>query len=284
MTPQKKITIADLLKKKQAGQKFTMLTCYDANMAAWQELAGVETLLVGDSLGNTVLGQEDTLGVTMDLSVALTAAVRRGAPLSYLVADMPFLSYRTIDIALANAGRYLSEAHADVVKLEVDRRGVDLVAAMSANAIPVMPHLGLSPQRLAQMGGFKVQGKTATSAIELIETAKLMEEAGAVALLIEAVPPEPARMVAESVKIPVVGCGAGKYCDGYVIVEHDMLGLTRGRTAKFVKKYADLGLLEQQAFEAYVADVHGGKYPAPEHDYPMDPAELEQLEIWAQKR
>lgn len=279
----KKITIADLGRMKRAGQKFAMLTCYDANMAHWQQEAGVETVLVGDSLGMAVLGEGDTLGVTMDLSVALTAAVRRGAPLCYLVADMPFLSAITPELAITNAGRYLTEAHADVVKLEVDRRHVELVAAMSAASIPVMPHLGFTPQRTAQLGGPKVQGKSAATAIELIETARRMEQAGAVALLLEAVPPEPARIIAQRLSIPVIGCGAGGGCDGFVMVVHDMLGLTMGRAPRFVKKYADLGLAEQSAFAAYLADVHNSAYPAPEHDYPMDPSELAELKAWVDK-
>lgn len=279
----KKITIADVQRRKQAGEKFAMLTCYDANMAYWQQEAGVESILVGDSLGMTVLGQRDTLGVTMDLSVALTAAVRRGAPLAYLVADMPFLSYRDAQAAIVNGGRYMAEAGADVVKLEVDRRHVEIVAAMSAAAIPVMAHLGLTPQRIAQMGGYRVQGNTATSAIELVETARLMEQAGAVALLLEAVPPEPARLVAQRAGVPVVGCGAGPHCDGFVIVVHDMLGLTPGRTPKFARRYAELGAAQQAAFEAYVRDVKSAGYPAPEHDYPMEQAELDELRAWGQQ-
>lgn len=279
----KKITIADLARKKLAGEKFAMLTCYDASTAAWQQTGGVESILVGDSLGMTVLGEPDTLGVSMDLSLALTAAVRRGAPLAWLVADMPFMSYRNLDAAMVNAGRYLAEARADVVKLEVGRQQVDLVAAMCAAGLPIMPHIGLSPQRVAQLGGYRVQGNSAASAIELIQTAELLEQAGAVALLLEAVPPEPAGLIAERLRIPVIGCGAGPRCDGFVVVVHDMLGLTPGRVPKFVKKYADLGPAQQQAFEAYVADVHGKAYPAPEHDYAMPEDELAKLKQWAKR-
>ena len=207
--------------------------------------------------------------------------MRRGSPLCYLVADMPFLSYATYELALANAGRYLRQARADVVKMEVDRRHVDLVAALLCASIPVMAHLGLLPQQVAQVGGHKLRGKTAAAAIELIETAQRMEEAGAVALLLEGVPPEPARIVARRVGVPVIGCGAGDGCDGFVMVVHDMLGLTRGRAPKFVKKYADLGPAMRQAFEAYAQDVQAGRYPAAEHAYAMDEQELQRLREWA---
>jgi len=281
MALEKKITIADLNKHKAAGEKFTMLTCYDATMASIQQAAGVEVILVGDSLAGPVLGLPDTVGVSLDISVALTAAVRRGADLAYLVADMPFLTYTNPAMAVASAGRYLVEARADCVKMECDRRFIETVRAMATSGISVMPHLGLTPQRVGQVGGYKVAGKTAAGAIEIIETAEMMVEAGATALLVEAVPPEPAEMLARRVPVPVIGCGAGPGCDGYVVVTHDMIGLTAGRTPKFVKKYADLRAPMQAAFEAFVADCRGGAYPAAEHNYPMSEAERAALKEWA---
>ncbi len=281
MELQKKITIADLNKHKAAGEKFAMLTCYDATMASIQQAAGVEVILVGDSLAGPVLGLPDTTGVSLDISVALTAAVRRGAPLAYLVADMPFLTYTTPESAVVNAGRYVVEARADCVKVECDRRLVETIRAMATAGIPVMAHLGLTPQRAGQVGGYKVAGKTAVGAIEIIETAERMVEAGVSALLLEAVPPEPAEMVARRVPVPVIGCGAGAGCDGFVVVTHDMLGLTSGRTPKFVRKYADLRTPMQQAFEQYVNECREGAYPAPEHNYPMSEEELASLRAWA---
>ncbi len=279
----KKITIAELLRRKKAGEKFAMLTSYDATTAHWQEQAGVESLLVGDSMGNVILGQDSTVGVSLDLSVTLTAAVRRGAPHVYLVGDMPFLSYHADDpgLAIAHAGRYLVEAQADAVKLEVDARHVELVAAMSAAGIPVMAHLGLSPQRVAQMGGMRVHARTAASAAELVETAQRMEQAGAVAVLIEATPPEPARLVTERLAVPVIGCGAGPFCDGFVLIVHDILGLTPGHTPQFAQRYVDLSATMTEAFRAYVADVHGGGYPATGHNYAMREGQAEQLDDWA---
>ena len=278
---EKKITIADLQKKKAAGEKFTMLTCYDATMAQLQQAAGVEVILVGDSLAGPVLGLPSTIGVGLDLSVTLTAAVRRGAPLAFLVADMPFLTFTTPEEAVKNGGRYMIEAGVDSVKVECDRRLVETIRAMATAGIPVMPHLGLTPQRASQLGGYKVAGKSALGAIELVETAELMLQAGASALLLEAVPPEPAEMIAKRLPIPVIGCGAGKGCDGYVIVTHDMIGLTFRKLPKFVRKYADLAAPMQQAFEAYVKDVHTGGYPGPEHDYPMAEEERRMLKEWA---
>jgi 3-methyl-2-oxobutanoate hydroxymethyltransferase len=273
----KKLTIGTFNKHKSAGEKFAMLTCYDATMAALQQMAGIEMILVGDSLAGPVLGLRDTLGVSLDLSVALTAAVRRGAPLSYLVADMPFLTYATPEQAVKNGGRYMVEAQADCVKVECDRRLLETIRAMATAGIPVMPHLGFTPQRVAQIG-LKIAGKTAASAIDIIETADMMVEAGASAFLLEAVPPEVAAIIARKVPVPVVGCGAGGACDGYVMVTPDMLNMSIDwssptfaprKAPKFVKKYADIRAPLEGVFRAYLADVQSGAYPAPEHNYPM---------------
>ncbi len=283
MALEKKITIAVLNKRKAAGEKFAMLTCYDATMASIQQAAGVEVILVGDSMAGPVLGLPDTTGVGLDISVALTAAVRRGAPLAYLVADMPYLTYASPAQAVANAGRYVQEARVDCVKVECDRRFLETIRTMATVGIPVMPHLGLTPQRAGQVGGYKVAGKTAAAAVEIIETAEMMVEVGASALLLEAVPPELAEMVAQRVPVPVIGCGAGPGCDGFVVVTPDMIGMTEGRMPKFVKKYTDLRTPMQQAFETFVAECGDGTYPADEHNYPMSEDEVAALRQWAKE-
>lgn len=284
MTLDKKVTISTLLAMKRSGQKFAMLTSYDATTAALQQAAGVESLLVGDSLGMTILGEPDTVTVGMDVSVALTKAVRRGAPLCYVVADMPFMSYATVDSALENAGRYLAEARADAVKLEVDRRHVSVVAELAKAGVPVMAHLGILPQRVAQAGGYRVQGKSAAGAIELVESARMMIDAGATSLLLEGVPPEPAALIAQRSPVPVIGCGAGPGCDGSVLVVHDVLGLGAGHVPTFAKQYARLDETIRDACRQYAEDVHAGRYPAEEHNYKMDADQAEQLKRWAEQQ
>ncbi len=282
MAYERKLTIGVFNKHKAAGEKFTMLTCYDATMAALEQAAGVEMILVGDSLAGPVLGLRDTLGVGLDISIALTAAVRRGAPLAYLVADMPFLTYTNPRQAVANGGRYVVEAQADCVKT---------IRAMATAGIPVMAHLGFTPQRVAQIG-VKVAGKSAAAAIDIIETAEMMVEAGSSALLLEAVPPEVSEIITRKVPVPVIGCGAGAGCDGYVMVTPDMLNMSIDwssptaaprKAPKFVKRYADIRGPLEAVFKAYVEDVRTGAYPAPEHAYPMDEAQKAELAEWARK-
>jgi 3-methyl-2-oxobutanoate hydroxymethyltransferase len=222
-----------------------------------------------------VLGFDSTLPVTVDMLLPVTAAVRRGAPKVFLIGDMPYLSYQ-IDAqqAVRNAGRFMAEAGCDCVKIEADRRLADVVAALSRATIPVMAHLGLRPQSIHQLGGYRYQGRQADQAAELIEDARILEEAGASALLLEAMPPEPARIITERSKLPVIGCGAGPHVDGQVVVINDVLGSDPDApTPRFVPRLARVHEAIASAVRQYVEDIHAGRYPQPEHCYPMQPAE-----------
>lgn len=255
-----------------------MLTCYDYATAQLLEEAQVDSLLVGDTYGEVCLGHPTTLPVTMDHMVTLAEAVRRGAPTCYLVGDMPFLSYQVSPAeAIRNAGRFMAEAGCDCVKVEVDRRLVGTVEAMATASIPVMAHLGLKPQSIQSLGGYKAQGKLAQDGLRILEDAKMMEDAGAVALLLEAVPMELAGILAESTELPVIGCVSGPLCDGQVVVLHDMLGYGGGHPPQSVKQYARLYEQLVGAFRAYATDVVEGTYPDPQNSIRMDPAELDRL-------
>lgn len=270
-----RVTLQTLRQHKAAGRKITVLTCYDYPTAKVLQAAGIDAILVGDSYGQVVLGLDSTLPVTMDMLIPVTAAVRRGAPKVFLIADMPYLSYQ-IDCqeAVRNAGRFMAEAGCDCVKIEVDRRLADVVAALSRATIPVMAHLGLRPQSIHQLGGYRYQGREASQATELIEDARIFEQAGACALLLEAVPPEPARIITEQTKLPVIGCGAGPHVDGQVVVINDVLGYDpQAPTPRFVPRLAKAHELIDQAVRQYIDDVLTGRYPQPEHCYPMKPAE-----------
>lgn len=270
-------SIATLRRRKQASQKFPVLTCYDAPTAQILFDAGIDVLLVGDSYGQVVLGLDSTLPVTLDMMVTICAAVRRGAPQAFVIGDMPYLSYQIgLQEAVRNAGRLLVEGSCNCVKVEVDRQLADVVEAMNRASIPVMAHLGLRPQSIQEIGGYRVQGKDAASALELIHEAKLMEEAGATALLLEAVPPEPARIIAQNTSLPVIGCGAGPFCDGHVVVLHDILGWPGG--PKFAKPYGDIRSTIGDAARAYAQEVVSGSYPAEQHCYQMPPDQVAQLD------
>ena len=278
MTSRPKVTISTLRAKKREQQKFSMLTCYDYVTARLMEAAGVDSLLVGDTYGEVCLGYPSTLRVTLDHMVTLAEAVRRGAPSAYLVGDMPYLSYQVCpEDAIRSAGRFMAEGGCDCVKVEVDRRLAGTVAAMATATIPVMAHLGLTPQSIHSFGGYKVQGKRAAKALRIIEDAKIMEDAGAVALLLEAVPTEVAAVVAESTELPVVGIVAGPQCDGQVVVLHDMLGYGGGHPPRSVKQYAHLHDEIMGAFRAYAQEVAEGTFPAPGNSVSMDPIELEEF-------
>lgn len=255
-----------------------MLTAYDFTVAQLEEAAGVDSILVGDSAAQVIFGHDSTLPVTMDLMIALSAAVRRGAPSVFLVGDMPYLSFNvSVEDAIRNAGRFMADAGCDCVKIEADGRLAETVRAMATATIPVMVHLGLRPQAVHQIGGYRAQGKDALSAQKLIEDARILEDAGACALLLEAVPPEPARLIAKGTDIPVIGCGAGPFCDGHVVVLHDMLGLTEAPRPRFVKPYADLRAEIQRGVEAYVAEIRSRSYPAEAHCYQMGKDEADRL-------
>jgi len=266
-----KKSILDLRKMKKDGVKLTWLTSYDYPTSVFAEKAGIEMLLVGDSMGMCVYGYSaGTLPVTMDQCIAHTEAVRRGAPNTFVVGDMPFLSYQTTPAeAVKNAGRFYKEAGVDAVKLEGGRRIIDMVKAIVNAGMVLCGHIGLTPQSSGQIGGFKAQGLTAESAHELIKDARAIQEAGAAFLLLEAVPPEVGQFIAKDLKIPVYGIGAGPYVDGQLLIVSDMLGIFQAFTPKFVKKYANLAEHIMKAFEDYAKEVKESKFPEDKHCYKM---------------
>jgi len=258
----------DFVKMKQAGEKLTWVTAYDYPIAHFAEQAGIDMILVGDSLGMVVYGYESTIPVTMDECLIHCRAVRRGAANTFVVGDMPFLSYQvSIPDAVLNAGRFLKEASVDAVKLEGGRRVLEQMRGIVDAGILVIGHIGLTPQSSGQLGGFKAQGRTAASAEDLIKDALAIEEAGAFALLLEAVPPELSSAITGVLDIPVYGIGAGPGTDGQLLINGDMLGYFEAFTPKFVKKYANLAKVITDAFKEYVNEVHNGSFPGPEHSY-----------------
>jgi len=278
MPSRNKITISTLRARKREGQKITMLTCYDYATARLMEEAQIDSVLVGDTYAEVCLGHSTTLPATMEHMVTVAEAVRRGAPTAYLVGDMPFLSYQVCpEEGIRNAGLFMAKAGCDCVKVEVDRRLIRTVEAMTAATIPVMAHLGLKPQSIQRIGGYKIQGKQASAALRIIEDAKMMEDAGAVALLLEAIPKEVAAQITESTALPVIGCVSGPHCDGQVVVLHDMLGYGGGHPPRSVKQYARLHDQLLEAFQAYAKDVGEGAFPVATESAAMDPAELKEL-------
>jgi len=277
--PQPKVTIPDIQVAKRAGRKITMMTAYDAAFAGLVEASGIDIILVGDSLGMVVLGYPTTVPVTMDDMVRHAAAVSRGAKRPLLVGDMPFGSYQAIAAdGLRNAARFLKEAGMDAVKVEGGHEVVETVRALVDNGIAVMAHVGLTPQRVAQLGGFKVQAKTDRAARKLIDDALALEDAGAFAIVLESIPAAVGRLVSERLSIPTIGIGAGVDCDGQVLVLHDVLGLFGDFKPKFAKRYADLGPLVVDALKRFDADVREGRFPDAEHSFPMKDSELRSLE------
>ncbi|MEA3253393.1 MAG: 3-methyl-2-oxobutanoate hydroxymethyltransferase [Chloroflexota bacterium] len=274
----KKKSILDFYQMKEKGDKITYITAYDFTTARLAEKAGLDMLLVGDSLGFVVYGYDSTVPVTMDQMILHSQAVRRGAPNTFVIGDMPFLSYqKSVEDAVGNAGRFYKEAGVDAIKLEGGRRVVPQVKAIVDSGMVVMAHIGLTPQSSGQMGGFKVQANTAESAMGLLADAEALVEAGVFCVLLEGIPPEAGKLITENVKVPVVGIGAGPSCDGQVIVTNDMLGLYELFTPKFVKKYTNLAEQMVKAFGEYIADVKSGAFPAPEHCYKMKQGEAEKL-------
>lgn len=264
----KKKTILDLTMMKRNGEKAAWVTAYDYPMASFAEQAGVDMILVGDSLGMVVLGYEGTVPVTMDDCISHCKAVRRGAPNTFVIGDMPFGSYHesTAD-AVRNACRFLKEADVDAIKLEGGRRVVDKIKAIADAGIVVMGHIGLTPQSAGQLGGFKAQGLYVDSARELIKDALAVQEAGALALLLEAVPPEVTEFIAKKLSIPVYSIGAGLPCDGQLLICGDMLGMFQAFTPKFVKKYANVADIVINAFKEFIEDVKVGRFPEDKHVY-----------------
>lgn len=273
-----KITTAVLKDKKIKSEKITMLTAYDYSLAGMVDAAGIDMILVGDSLGNVVLGYESTLPVTMDDMIHHTKAVARAAKNSMVVGDMPFLSYHiSLEESVRNAGRLVQEGGAHAVKLEGGQERVDTVKAIIDAQIPVVAHIGLTPQSVNQFGGFKVQGKDLETANKLIADAKSLEAAGAFSIVLECVPAMLAKRITEEVGIPTIGIGAGQYCDGQVLVINDMLGMFTGHIPKFVKKFANLQPLILEAIAAYKMEVEKGTFPSEEYAFAISDEVLDKL-------
>jgi len=273
-----KITIHTLQSKKLRGECSAFLTGYDFPTAVALDRAGIDGILVGDSLGMVVLGYENTLSVTMEDMLHHCRAVARGASRALLIGDMPFMSYQASTAeAVRNAGRFLQKGGMDAVKLEGGRERARDVKAIVSSGIPVMGHIGLTPQSVRQLGGWKIQGKTAEAGRRLIEDALILEDAGCFSIVIEAVPAELAQMIAQRLAIPVIGVGAGIGCDGQMLVAHDVLGLFDRFTPHFVKKYVNLFDQMQDTFQKYIEDVKAYRFPEPEHSHSMDPQELRNL-------
>jgi 3-methyl-2-oxobutanoate hydroxymethyltransferase len=261
-----KVRVPDLLEMKRTGRKITMLTAYDATMASIMDGAGIDVLLVGDSLGMVVVGDDSTVGVTLDMMVHHCRAVANGSARALIVADLPFLTYHasTAD-ALRNAGRLLQSGRAAAVKIEGGAAFSGVVRALTAAGIPVMGHLGLLPQHENVLGGFRAVGKTQAEAERLAADAHALQDAGAFALVLESIPAELARRVTAEMAIPTIGIGAGPYCDGQVLVSYDAFGLFQGFVPRFVKRYADLGAVMTGAAQAYIDEVRSGAFPSSEH-------------------
>lgn len=271
-----KLSAPDIIAKKGV-EKITMLTAYDASFARLLESAEVDMLLVGDSVGMVVLGYDSTVPVTMDEMIHHAKAVRRGAPATMLVGDMPFLSYQVSkQAAIANAGRFFKEAGCDAVKLEGGREVCEAVRAIVDAGMPVMGHIGLTPQTAGKLGGFKVQGKDVQSARRLLKEARALEEAGVFSLVLECIPVGLARLISEELRIPTIGIGAGVCCDGQVLVTHDLLGLFEKFMPSFVKNYINLAPEIKKAVSSFVTEVKDETFPDDQHSFPMqiDPADI----------
>jgi 3-methyl-2-oxobutanoate hydroxymethyltransferase len=270
----KKVTLQTIRAKKQRGEIITVLTAYDYPIASAIDKAGIDIILVGDSLGMVVLGYPNTLSVTMDDMLHHCQAVARGAHTSLLVGDMPFMSYQaSVQEAIRNAGRFLQEAGMDAVKLEGGRERLDAVHAIISAGIPVMGHLGLTPQSVNQLGGFRSQGRHAAQALEILDDALALQDAGCFSIVLESIPGELAKFISERLEIATIGIGAGAGCDGQVLVTYDMLGLFDRFTPRFVKKYANLYQEMVRAFENYKTDVSTSNFPASEHTIEMSDQE-----------
>ncbi|CVI66082.1 MAG TPA: 3-methyl-2-oxobutanoate hydroxymethyltransferase [Candidatus Anaerobutyricum stercoris] len=273
-----KNTVTTFQQMKEKGEKISMLTAYDYSTAKLVDEAGVNSILVGDSLGNVMLGYEDTIAVTVEDMIHHGRAVAKGAKNALVVVDMPFMSYQTsVYDAVVNAGRIMKETHCGAVKLEGGAVVCPQIKAIVDASIPVCAHLGLTPQSINAFGGFKVQGKTVEAAQKLIDDAKAVEAAGAFAVVLECVPAKLAKLVSEAVSIPTIGIGAGNGCDGQVLVYADMLAMFSDFCPKFVRKFANVGEIMSQAFKDYDAAVKDGSFPAEEHTYKIDDEVIEKL-------
>ena len=284
MTERKKVTIHTLREMAEKGDKITMLSCTDYPMAMIQEKVGIDVILVGDSLGMTVYGYDSTLPVTLDMIICHAKAVRKAAPTAFLVGDMPYMSYQVSpEKAIENAGRMMAEINCDCVKLEGGEEMADTVRALVRATIPVMGHIGITTQSMAQMGGFRAQGRSAEAAIELINDAKALEEAGISLLMVEGVPPAVLAEITERAKIPVICLGSGEKAHGQMLIQHDILGFFDAFVPKFVKKYADLNTTIYEALSTYKDEVKTGAYPDERYVYGMPQEELEKMKEMLKK-
>ena len=275
----KKLNRWDLLKKKQNGEQTVWVTAYDFITAQLAEECGIDMLLVGDSLGMCIYGYDGTIPVTMEQCIYHSEAVRRAAPNTFIIGDMPFGSYQiSTPEAVANAIRFHKEAGVDAVKLEGGRTVVDVISAIANSGMLVMGHLGLTPQSSNALGGFKAQGLTADTAIDLIEDAKLVYEAGAFSILIEAVPPEVTKVIRDEIPVPIYSIGAGSHADGQLMIISDIVGHFQAFTPKFVKRYGDVAGEISKSVTSYINEVKNRQFPTEEHSYRMKPGELEKLE------
>jgi len=271
--------IHDFRRMKAAGEKITWLTAYDFPTAQFAEAAGLDMLLVGDSLGMCVYGYPNTIPVTMDQCIVHCDAVRRGAPNTFIIGDMPFMSYQTsVEKAVENAGRFLKESAVDAIKLEGGRRILPMVRALLDAGIVVIGHIGLTPQSSGQLGGHKAQGRTVESAQALIEDALALEREGIQMLLLEAIPPEVGRFITQRLALPVLSIGAGQHCDGQLLIVSDLIGQFQAFTPKFVKKYCNVAQTVTDAMKQYAADVRAGAFPEDQHCYHMLDGEFEKFE------
>lgn len=274
----KKFTVTSFQNAKKKGEKISMLTAYDFTTAQLLDDAGVDSILVGDSLGMTMLGYETTLEVTMDDMIHHTKAVSRGAKNALVIGDMPFLSYHvSVEDTIRNAGRFIKEAGAHAVKLEGGVEMVEKIKALVAAKIPVIGHIGLTPQSVNMFGGFKVQGKSAEQAQAIIDDARALEAAGVFAIVLECVPAALAKKITETLSIPTIGIGAGKDCDGQVLVIQDVLGMYKGLTPKFVKRYKETGDDIIEATQMYIEEINEGTFPSEEHTFGIKEEVLEKL-------
>jgi 3-methyl-2-oxobutanoate hydroxymethyltransferase len=274
----KKLSRIDLQKMKESHDIAVWITAYDYWTAQFAEQAGMDMILVGDSLGMCIYGYEGTIPVTMDQCIYHAEAVRRGAPHTFIIGDMPFLSYQvSVEEAVRNAGRFFKKANVDAIKLEGGQRVAAQIKAIADGGMLVMGHIGLTPQSSGQLGGFKAQGRTAETAMELIEDARIIEQAGAFALLVEAVPPEVCQIMRDRLSIPLYSIGAGLQADGQLMISSDVLGIFQAFTPKFVKKYENLAEKIVNAFSSFATEVRSGEFPKDEHTYKMVEGEMPKL-------
>lgn len=274
----KMFTVSSFLEAKKSNRKISMLTAYDYSTAKILDDAGVDSLLVGDSLGMVVLGYENTLQVTMDDIIHHCKAVARGTKRAMVIADMPFLSYHiSVEESVRNAGRLIQEGNAHAVKLEGGKDVEDKIKAIVKAQIPVIGHLGLTPQSVNMFGGFKVQGKNEEQAKKIIDDALLLQDAGVFAIVLECVPEKLSRIISERLEIPTIGIGAGKYCDGQVLVTQDMIGMYKNFVPKFVKQFANLSESINSAVKGYIKDIEEGQFPSKEHTFSISEEVLEKL-------